>query len=89
MKKTRSKLRSTQGKNVVRVAEKKNPCKSAPHPPPRFSPGEGLLKFIYLNLLLNLFFPWEGLSKFIFSWRRASEIFFLDFLRPHPEIING
>ncbi len=37
----------------------------------------------------NFFFPWECLSKFIFSWRRASEIFFLDFPRPPPQVING
>ncbi len=37
----------------------------------------------------SLFFPGECLSKFIFSWRRSSEFFFLDFLRVHPQIING
>ncbi len=37
----------------------------------------------------NLFFPGECLSKFIFSWSRASNFFFLNFLWPDPQIING
>ncbi len=37
----------------------------------------------------NLFFPEEGLLKFIFSRTCNFKIFFLDFLRPHPQIING
>ena len=49
--------------------------------------------------LEKAFFPGEGILKFIFSLRWPSEIyfflekgfkiFFLDFLRPHPQIING
>ncbi len=40
---------------------------------------------------MNLFFPGNPfrIIFFIFSWRRASEFFFLDFLRPHPQIITG
>ncbi len=47
------------------------------------------------ELIWNEFiFFWEPLlykkclSKLLFSWRRASD-FFLDFLRYHPQIING
>ncbi len=56
------------------------------------------LKFFFLinptKNVLNFFFlrakkiSGEGPSKFIFSWRRAPEIFFSRFPRP-PQIING
>ncbi len=45
--------------------------------------------FFPRKCLLRIIFPGEGLLRFIFSWRRASEIFFLDFLRALPQIING
>ena len=49
---------------------------------------------------MNLFFPRQCLLKFIFCWGRPFEIYFfpdmhlqkkkiLDFLWPHPQIING
>ncbi len=62
-----------------------------------FFPGECLSKFIFsynfffsARTLKILFFPGECLSKFIFSLEKGLRIFFyLDFLRPHPQIING
>ncbi len=43
-------------------------------------PGEGILKFIFS-------LGWH--SEIYFFLKKGSQIFFLDFLRPHPQIING
>ncbi len=58
------------------------------------------IHFFCGNAFWELFFPGEGLLRFIFSWGRPFEIyfflekglrnfFFLDFLRALPQIING
>ena len=67
-------------------------------PPKYFSPGECLSKFFFLGSASQIFFPGECLSKCIFFLESASQnlfflekglnFFFLDFLRPHPQIIN-
>ncbi len=44
--------------------------------------------FFCVNAFWELFFPGEGLLRFI-SWRRASEIFFLNFPRASTKIIYG
>ncbi len=55
-----------------------------------FFPAEGSAKFFSQRTASKFFFPGDCLSEFIFSWRVPLRIyFFLDFLRVHPQIING
>ncbi len=41
------------------------------------------------NPFCIIFIPGECQSKLFLSLEKSLRIFFLDFLRPHPKIING